>query len=1017
MRETRKQQEEQSSRRTAPTPVGERIDTAGVGEVLELQDAIGNRATARRIAAQRQAEQEQDADDMPTAQRALVDAALRSPGRQLGGPMRERLERFHQTDLSGVRLHSGAIAQRSTEAIGASAFTVGNDIVLGPNANNAKTLGHETGHVKQQSEGAVAGSDNGAGLSISDPRHHEERSADADGKAFDSGAEHAPSLGSHSGGAESHAGHHHVQRLTTSDDDSSYRTSSSGSSSSEEYSTDESSDEEESSSDEDRPKRAPAQSGTGQDKSKAGLVKAVQDVVAEGTSAHGGGRHGRVTEQARLRFNRPYEHQRGQQTVSQLSLLLHDTLRRVQDDLAEVQGSFTRLSDREVQGMMINDRLMFATNFNDTIDNVETRFQEGIARLRQLLREHQQDDAGRTGGLLPADANEYRERIARAQRKIESLIAGTREMANQATADALRANLNGPVVVVDAGAANMRELLTAPEHRGTTFLLTFRESDGRNREGERRPKSMHAEQKLLVAIDRSGLKPDQVKGEFVIVGKYRPCMGCAAALRYYQEAMGFETLQYNPNYGHFYTDSVESLASHLSHVVGDPRYLEYIREMVNADGDSGNRNAVSTSALSNQEPPAEHDDVNGPEIRIDASDAQGRGYRTPSESEGEGKKTARAKVPYKPGAGGRRIGKGTKKASGGRRAQRFLTPAQEKLVRDTWLRGNSEEQAALFKHFSKRKGDEGPPVSQKELSEATQPKPGEEDQRKGATPNKVGHLVNDKTGHKDRDNARAPGTAPKRVPTRGKKADPTAPKKPRGKGDFKKGGPMDSDGEKEINKLIKQRQPSYDQLREKAEADGKKVKPALMRKELGQGIADLRSEYNIGGLAGKLVMSEDALRKHLNRTYGKLNEKSAKNTAPPPPAAPARAEDEDVVMGGMDEEAQDEESGYPDVPGYRHFVDYGTGQHYYQDRDGGQYFYDLDRGQMTLIQAGLEVYDPDEVVAGPSGTRWDDHMEVDPGAEADTEEEEDDVLSDSAMQVDEEDEVYEGKGKGRSRRG
>ncbi len=66
-----------------------------------------------------------------------------------------------QQDFSGVRVHTGTLAARSSEAIRANAFTVGRDIVFGagrfaPGSNEGKRLiAHELAHVVQQSGGSI----------------------------------------------------------------------------------------------------------------------------------------------------------------------------------------------------------------------------------------------------------------------------------------------------------------------------------------------------------------------------------------------------------------------------------------------------------------------------------------------------------------------------------------------------------------------------------------------------------------------------------------------------------------------------------------------------------------------------------------------------------------------------------------------------------------------------------------------------------------------------------------------
>jgi len=195
--ERRLDQTADSRQRATRVPAGKSLrGPLDSGTVLALQSAMGNRVVSRLL------DQEQHVhgpgcshDDIAAAQRGLVDEALRSPGRPIEMSMRKELEAFHQTDLSAVRVHTGPVAQRSAAALGARAYTVGEDIVLGPDGNDEETLGHEARHVKQQRAGAVAGTDNGAGLRVSHPADVEEQEAASDGAAFASGAEHAPSIG------------------------------------------------------------------------------------------------------------------------------------------------------------------------------------------------------------------------------------------------------------------------------------------------------------------------------------------------------------------------------------------------------------------------------------------------------------------------------------------------------------------------------------------------------------------------------------------------------------------------------------------------------------------------------------------------------------------------------------------------------------------------------------------------------------------------------------------------------
>lgn len=89
--------------------------------------------------------------------RPAQGSAQRMPGRLGAGqplamPVRRRLEQSLRADLSAVRLHTDAAAQRAAAQEGARAFAFGNDIVLakGERPDDIALLAHEVAHVIQQ---------------------------------------------------------------------------------------------------------------------------------------------------------------------------------------------------------------------------------------------------------------------------------------------------------------------------------------------------------------------------------------------------------------------------------------------------------------------------------------------------------------------------------------------------------------------------------------------------------------------------------------------------------------------------------------------------------------------------------------------------------------------------------------------------------------------------------------------------------------------------------------------------
>jgi hypothetical protein len=95
----------------------------------------------------------------PSAVPPIVLEALRSPGEPLNSTTRTFFESRFGADFGRVRLHADAKAAGSAAAVNALAYTVGSDIVLGPERRNLQSadthrvLAHELAHTVQQSRG------------------------------------------------------------------------------------------------------------------------------------------------------------------------------------------------------------------------------------------------------------------------------------------------------------------------------------------------------------------------------------------------------------------------------------------------------------------------------------------------------------------------------------------------------------------------------------------------------------------------------------------------------------------------------------------------------------------------------------------------------------------------------------------------------------------------------------------------------------------------------------------------
>lgn len=175
----------QSSRRSAAP---QQVAAPPVG-LMAQQAGAGNAAVVQML---RRAGQLQDQDEhvhsdgcghqqpgQHAVQRSAVHDVLRAPGRPLDAATRTDMESRLGADFSDVRIHDNSAAKASAAEVGARAYTSGSHVVIGSGGSDKHTLAHELTHVIQQRQGPVAGTDNGAGLKVSDPSDRFEREAEA----------------------------------------------------------------------------------------------------------------------------------------------------------------------------------------------------------------------------------------------------------------------------------------------------------------------------------------------------------------------------------------------------------------------------------------------------------------------------------------------------------------------------------------------------------------------------------------------------------------------------------------------------------------------------------------------------------------------------------------------------------------------------------------------------------------------------------------------------------------------
>jgi len=125
-----------------------------VAEQVVRRNAVPEtpRETARPAQSKRDIPPGPRVDAAPPA----VREALSSPGHPLDTETRATMEPRFDRDFSGVRIHADLVAGQSARAIGASAYTVGSDIIFAgdryhpASAEGGRLLAHELTHVVQQ---------------------------------------------------------------------------------------------------------------------------------------------------------------------------------------------------------------------------------------------------------------------------------------------------------------------------------------------------------------------------------------------------------------------------------------------------------------------------------------------------------------------------------------------------------------------------------------------------------------------------------------------------------------------------------------------------------------------------------------------------------------------------------------------------------------------------------------------------------------------------------------------------
>jgi hypothetical protein len=139
-----------------------------------------------------------DANGVVGGAEHAVAAASSSGGAPLPGGLRQRFESSLAVDLSGVRVHTGSDSAHAASAVGAKAYTIGNDIHFNAGQYDTSSrqgqhlLAHEVAHTAQQGGGSTQAQFK---LDVSSPGDALEVEADRSADAMVQGAPATVTLG------------------------------------------------------------------------------------------------------------------------------------------------------------------------------------------------------------------------------------------------------------------------------------------------------------------------------------------------------------------------------------------------------------------------------------------------------------------------------------------------------------------------------------------------------------------------------------------------------------------------------------------------------------------------------------------------------------------------------------------------------------------------------------------------------------------------------------------------------
>ena len=212
--ETKAKAQEASPTICAEAPKADAAPRSASALLLRLQRQRGNRFVQRLLkktgvqrqcscgscsacgSEQQEVQRHTAGEQTPSEAPAVVHEVLRSSGQPLDARARSYMEQRFGVDFGHVRVHTGSKAAESADAVGALAYTVGQNVVFGDGQYAPETehgrmiLAHELAHTIQQG-GHLQGSLPNK-LEVSDPDDAAEREADTVARRVASGQ--APAL-------------------------------------------------------------------------------------------------------------------------------------------------------------------------------------------------------------------------------------------------------------------------------------------------------------------------------------------------------------------------------------------------------------------------------------------------------------------------------------------------------------------------------------------------------------------------------------------------------------------------------------------------------------------------------------------------------------------------------------------------------------------------------------------------------------------------------------------------------